>query len=291
MDVEDEMKAREVLLDIGYYRLGFYWAPFEEAYPKLTKRTHRYLPGTKFAYAVRLYYFDFDLRNILLRYISRIEINFRTQVVYHISNAYPDKPLWHLDTSIVRDTLLKSPAYQKAIADIHKERVIRIHAKQHPQEPKPPAWKALEFLPFGVVIHLYENLLNQHLQCDIAKRYGISAQRQFSNYINTVRKLRNSCAHGNVLFDLRLDQAICKGPLGYLHTQKQTLWGACQVVHYLLQTVSANRAAEMRKDIKDALDKVEEPSVRAIIAKQSGIGSTQRFSEEDLGSTHKDLPL
>ena len=29
MAINDQEKAEEVLLDVGYYRLGFYWFPFE----------------------------------------------------------------------------------------------------------------------------------------------------------------------------------------------------------------------------------------------------------------------
>ena len=34
MLIEDEEKAKEILLDVGYYRLGFYWFPFEVTYPE-----------------------------------------------------------------------------------------------------------------------------------------------------------------------------------------------------------------------------------------------------------------
>ena len=33
MKLGDKDKAKENLLDIGYYRLGFYWFPFEKSYP------------------------------------------------------------------------------------------------------------------------------------------------------------------------------------------------------------------------------------------------------------------
>ena len=33
MIIDNEDKAKEVLLDVGYYRLGFYWFPFERLYP------------------------------------------------------------------------------------------------------------------------------------------------------------------------------------------------------------------------------------------------------------------
>lgn len=40
MNIEDEVKARENLMDIGYFRLGFYWFPFEKTYPRKNKRDH-----------------------------------------------------------------------------------------------------------------------------------------------------------------------------------------------------------------------------------------------------------
>ena len=39
MVIEDIEKAKENLLDIGYFRLGFYWFPFEKSYP----RKHRWV--------------------------------------------------------------------------------------------------------------------------------------------------------------------------------------------------------------------------------------------------------
>ena len=70
MEIEDEKKAAECLLDIGYFRLGFYWFPFEKSYPRKVKRDHNFKDNTKFDYAIKLYYFDFDLRNIFLKYKS-----------------------------------------------------------------------------------------------------------------------------------------------------------------------------------------------------------------------------
>ena len=36
MIIEDEKKAKEILLDVGYYRLGFYWFPQEKRNHKKT---------------------------------------------------------------------------------------------------------------------------------------------------------------------------------------------------------------------------------------------------------------
>ncbi len=50
-DLEDE-KIKEILLDIGYYRLGFYWHPFE------IDENHNFAKGTKFSTVIDLYYLD-----------------------------------------------------------------------------------------------------------------------------------------------------------------------------------------------------------------------------------------
>ena len=83
IDINEE-KAKEILSDIGYFRLGFYCFPFETTYPNRKNRTHQYKQGTKFSDIVSLYYFDVDLRNILSKYLNRIEINFRTNIIYRV---------------------------------------------------------------------------------------------------------------------------------------------------------------------------------------------------------------
>ena len=54
-------KVKEVLLDIGYYRLGFYWHPF------VIDDHHNLATGTKFSDIVCLYYLDVDLRSIFIK--------------------------------------------------------------------------------------------------------------------------------------------------------------------------------------------------------------------------------
>lgn len=84
--ISDEAKAKEYLADIGYYRLGFYLYPFEITYPHLDyRRQHNVRSGSHIEDIVALYYFDIDLRNILNKYLSRIEVAIRTTIVYELS--------------------------------------------------------------------------------------------------------------------------------------------------------------------------------------------------------------
>ena len=270
MIIKDLDKAKENLLDIGYFRLGFYWFPFEKTYPRKTKRDHSFIENTYFDYAIKLYYFDFDLRNLFLRYISRVEINFRTKLIYFVSNKYKDNPFWYLDDKVLKEQLIKSNNFKKILNDIKVESVIRNDIKSHGRQNS-PAWKAIEYMSFGATISIYDNLLDGKLKHDISVAFGMQSPNQFSNYINTVRRLRNYCAHGKVLYDLSLPVAIGNGPLGNLGVQKTKLAGVYRVLHFLLGKVSNNRANEMNKELLDAINVIDYPILKDIIYKNTAI--------------------
>lgn len=58
MSVSDDARASEILLDLGYYRLGFYWFPMERTYPNKDKRNHKFKEGAAFDTSVRLLRFQ-----------------------------------------------------------------------------------------------------------------------------------------------------------------------------------------------------------------------------------------
>jgi abortive infection bacteriophage resistance protein len=269
MTIGDKEKAKECLLDIGYFRLGFYWFPFEKTYPRKINRNHEFKEGTCFDYAIRLYYFDFDLRNILLKYISRIEINFRTKLIYFASNRYKEDPFWYQDSQYVNKDFLENDKMEKAMRDAAKEDVIAQDMKSHNRAIS-PAWKAMEFFSFGTTILLYENLKENPLKCEISNLYGIPSPRNFLSYIDTIRKLRNFCAHGKVLYDKNLPEAISNGPLGYLGNCKTQLFGAYRVLEYLMGKISRNRAQDMRREVKALFDNMPDDIVKSIILQNSG---------------------
>lgn len=106
--IKDEEKAKEYLSDIGYYRLGFYAFPFELTYPFLdSRRRHEVKPNTTIEEIVALYYYDFDLRTILNKYLSRIEVSIRTTMIYKLSLKYLSNPTWFVDKTVVNNNFVK----------------------------------------------------------------------------------------------------------------------------------------------------------------------------------------
>lgn len=271
--ISNEIKAKETLLDIGYFRLGFYCFPFEEGYPNKDNRTHSYVKGTDFEDVVRLYYFDCDLRGLIMRYINRIEINFRTYLTYFVSNKYSESPTWFADPVVMNSRYansFESYVYDETFKAIP---IIKRHHKHYINDKYAPAWKTIEFMTFGSIIKLFDNLKSEFVKSEIARHYGIRSIKTFVNYMETIKVIRNTCAHGGVLFDISLPLSIANGPAGTLTgSQKNNLEGALLVVSYVLRQISGNRADEMEVQIGQLIEsnKSYKP-VKHVLEKCSGL--------------------
>ena len=271
--ITDERKTKEYLSDIGYYRLGFYLHPFELTYPYLDgRRRHDVHPGTTIEDVVALYYFDFDLRNILNRYLSRIEVAVRTTMLYELSNKYPDNPNWFVDPGVVSTSFIKdfsSAAYNA----IKKNDVIKRHHKKY-AGPYAPAWKTMEYMTLGNLEILYESLVLNIDRKLVSNRFGEPAIATFKSYLSAIRELRNACAHGKALFDLKLYNGIRTGKAGaFCSTNRHTVKEALAVVEYLLSNISENRVKDMWREIYAATARLYKKTlfIRPIIESSVGI--------------------
>lgn len=272
--IADTNKAEEYLLDIGYYRLGFYLYPFEATYPELgKKRSHKVKANTRIEDAVALYYFDFDLRNILNRYLSRIEIAIRTTMIYELSNKYNSNPIWFIDRTVVASSFI-TDFPNKVYKTIKEKDVIKRHHRRYPADAYAPAWKTMEFMVFGNLTTLYKSLLLNDDKRLVSQRYGVTQTNVFFDYIEAVRLVRNACAHGNVLFDFNLYTSVSNGPAGrFTGTTRHNLGVALEVIKFLLKTVSSNRCDELERDLIKAAQTLYKkcPSLEPLIEAKTGI--------------------
>jgi abortive infection bacteriophage resistance protein len=252
----DEAKVKEILLDIGYYRLGFYWRPFE------IDKNHNFTPGTKFSDVITLYYLDVDLRNILNKFLTRLEINFRTKLVYYVSNKYKSSPTWFADDSVVKKEFInnlhkiyndKFKSTNKVIKNHHKKYINHIHA---------PAWKTLEFFTFGTNLNLYRNLREEDVQKRISKGFAVDNPQKFQTIIGAMVELRNACAHGDVLFDFNLPLGVPNfSAFGLVGSDRQSISACYNVLRYLIQSISTNRQQDLEREINELLDQHKQNEV------------------------------
>lgn len=269
MSFENEEKAKEILLDIGYYRLGFYSFPFERTFPELNNRDHKLIEGTSFGSIVELYYFDCDLRKLLIYYLNRIEINIRTQITYIVSNKYKQHTTWFVNPQIVESEFIKS--FDKTVYnDLKKNPVIQHHHSKYINDRYAPAWKTLEFMTLGNICTLYLALKDINLKREIAKHYNCSLGA-FINYIETIRVLRNKCAHGNCLYNINIPKGVKSKPANITETNRHNIAGAIGAVRYMLKQISVNRLQELDVQIKNLLDIKRSEKTAQIIKECTGI--------------------
>lgn len=244
--IDDDEKAKEYLLDIGYYRLGFYWHYFE------VDENHNLREGISLDDIIKLYYFDVDLRNLLGKYLYRIEVHFRTQVVYHVSNHYLQSPTWFNDPRVVNAPFIQK--LPKIYNDKFKSKnvPIRDHHAKYINDIYAPTWKTLEFFTFGQVYTLFKNLKEDVVKQKVSDAYQIRDIEVLENHILALINIRNICSHSGVLFD-------CNQPLGIrripnkryrLRTRNQTnLNASIRLILFVLSKVSQNRANDLEREL------------------------------------------
>lgn len=241
----NNQKVKEILLDIGYYRLGFYWFPFCD-------KEHNLNPNTKFSDIVSLYYLDVNLRNILTQYINRIEINFRTKIVYYVSNKYKSSPTWFIDPEVVSSKFIKD--IDKHYSEDFKEsnKTIKLHHKKYLNDKYAPAWKTLEFFSFGTILKIYKNLIETDIKERISRFYGVKDIHKFINFMETIVLIRNICAHSAVLYDFKTPKGISSIPaISFEDRDRHSIYPCIKVISYILGVISETRQIEMNDKLKN----------------------------------------
>lgn len=256
MIIDDYEKAVKFLNHINYYRIGSYTFPFEESYPTKVNRSHVVKKGTKFSDVMSLYYFDKDLRNFILKYISIIEVSFKTKVINIVSNYYKDDSAWYLNPKIL-DLPYITKFKEKVLNDRNfcRKKTICNFKKKHPIDTPPYAWITIEHMTLGSVVEMYKKLNNADLKLSIAKEYGITVTDLFETYLDAIVFYRNECAHESAIYDLTLKVGFKKGPKELvLPSETNKIFAFIKVLEYFLSRIDEKRSNEFSDDLTKLKD-------------------------------------
>jgi abortive infection bacteriophage resistance protein len=276
IDINEE-KAKEILGDIGYFRLGFYCFPFETSYPDKKRRTHQYKRDSRFSDVVALYYLDSDLRKTLSIFLNRVEVNFRTNIIYAVSNQYFNSNTWFIDPAVMEKTFIEDFDRNLYTDKFRRNPIIKRHHNKYINDKYAPAWKTLEFFTFGTMVNVYKNLKDKSLRLKIAARYNIRNDKVLENYFNVLVEIRNICAHNAVLFDHTLYRELKNGPaFNVTSGNSYQIFPAIKVIWFILNSISQNRANDLKNEIISLFNKHKEnKSIHRII--ENCIGYKNNF--------------
>ena len=125
-----------------------------------------------------------------------------------------------------------------------------------------PAWKTLEFFTFGAVLKTYKSLNDNDLKVKIANLYGVLNLSKFINLFDTIVYVRNTCAHGGVLFDFMTPKGIALLPsISFNGNNRHSLDSAIKIITFVLKSISNDRKNDLENDLNTLFLKHSENEV------------------------------
>lgn len=196
---EERENVKRCLSNVGYYKLI---NGYKTLFIDLDQQEEKFLPGTNINELYSLYFFDKQLRAILLEYILDVETHIKTLIAYTFSekhghdnyliykNFNPKKETNHI-TRLISEI-------QSQIANRSKDPSISHYLSNYGYIP---LWVLNGILTLGTVSKFY-SLMNENERVEISKEFNIhdNALESILFYISSVR---NSCAHGNRVYCYR----------------------------------------------------------------------------------------
>lgn len=190
--VEDEFIAKEFLLYNNYYRISGY---------SLTLRENDiFHESTTFKNIIDIYNFDYEFRHIVLKYIEKIEIKFKSIYAYEFTKLYGATAYLNISNftneEIYKKIINKSNDLKNKL--INDEKYL-----QHFINRDMPLWAYVDLFTIADISILYSISLKE-VQKNIAnnfKLYANKAPQILKKFMHSMTIIRNLCAHGCRIYD------------------------------------------------------------------------------------------
>jgi abortive infection bacteriophage resistance protein len=242
----DRSDADKILGLISYYRFCGYGLHFEIF--KDNQRTDRFKEGTKFSDVLLIYNFDNDLRNLLQKYLTLIEISMRAAMCYELTNIYNDAHCY-----LNQEIYDNSAYYEQFIEKVEsafkrsKELFVKAYKNKYSNPPLPPFWMMIEIVSFGIVSKIFSNLKNREDKKNIAKRFKCSV-KDMESWLYTLSVFRNHCAHHSRIWN-RTFSTLPRKPKIF----KSIKINNCKLVNYCFVISKFLKEMNLNKDFGNEL--------------------------------------
>lgn len=199
LHVDNIQKAIEILSNISYYRLGAYTVPFQE----VGSTEHTFVKGTTFEQILNLYEFDRNLRLLVFDAIERIEVAFRTQIIYEFSISIG--PYWFEKEELFLNSVFYKKNLGKLDFEINRslEVFIQHFQKKYTSPNRPPAWMSLEVSSFGLMSKIFKNIKPCPEKKNVSRHFGVN-YKVLESWTESISYVRNICAHHSSLWNKKL---------------------------------------------------------------------------------------
>lgn len=202
--ISNDEFAKEILKKVNYYRLTGYGIGLKQIDNKEFYKT-----SVTIEHLFKLYCFDSQFKNNLIRTIEQIEIEFRTQIAYHLSIKYGPDVLLHEEYFLHKKNKAGRSIYSMMLGNLERE-IIRQgnkpFVKHHIEKYNGifPIWVSVELMSFGNLSSLF-SILKKEDQKEISLYYD-TVPKYLKNWILCLVEVRNICAHYTRLYNMPLKE-------------------------------------------------------------------------------------
>lgn len=204
--IEDEEKAKEILLTENYFFLSGYRHLLMENY-----KDKKFIKGATFEELYSIFNFDRKIRNICFKNILIIENNIKSIISYQLSKKYGFQEKTYLNPSNYTDDKEKERQVHDVLNKMRKQ--LAFNGKKHAATMHYltnygyiPMWVLVKVLSFGLMAEFYAIQKPIDKQ-EIAKLYKLTPEN-LEIYLHLLANFRNLCAHEDILYDHRTQRQI-----------------------------------------------------------------------------------
>ena len=204
--IKDEQSAKNILLRENYYNLiTGYKDIFIDIKNSKKLGTEKCSSETYFEEIYAVYKFDRELRNIMLNYISIIEVNVKSYIANIFSENYGVYDYLKKENFNITNNNLEN--YKELMKRIDENLDRNIDNYDDIKECKEkyntvPLWMLTTLLTFGNIIKFY-SLMKTNEKEEVANLFYIN-HKEMLIYLKMLNVVRNIAAHSNLLFNIRL---------------------------------------------------------------------------------------
>lgn len=215
LQIDSEKTTKKYLNNIGYYKLiNGYRSPFlilEELEDGTIN--HKFRSNTSIEDLYQLYKFDQDLKSLIFKNISYIEVMIKARMSDFISQNYGIKENEYLQpTNFKPDT---NKTNETKFIELHRD-ILKSITEQNKKHDSItwytenygyyPFWVVSNILTLGTISLLYSKM-KQPDQNRIAKTFGIKPNL-LENMLMLLLLFRNKCAHNEIVYSYKTKRSL-----------------------------------------------------------------------------------
>ena len=221
--INSKKTAKKYLKNIGYYKLiNGYKGPFIITAGNREGEMNFYVENTSIDSLFHLYKLDQDIKGLVFKYISNIEIMIKSVMSDYISYKYGIKETEYLKSENFRpDTLnskqkkfieIQSEILKTITSQVGKHKAITHYANNYGYFP---FWVVSNILTLGTISLLYSKM-KQIDQNEISRVFNIKP-KTFESILSILQLFRNVCAHNEVIYNYRTYKSLSQKELKYIY--------------------------------------------------------------------------